>query len=144
MIPLSVALALKEAGLAWQPRLHDFFAIPDSTLADRLFVVSDMTIDVQQLIGQETITFNGAVEWSLDYILKADVVWVPTESQLREYLQDYLVDENQPALHLTGYTDSYRCQITYGAKSRLFSATTAGEAYGLALLFVLQQEASKL
>ncbi|MCZ7671505.1 MAG: hypothetical protein M5U34_32400 [Chloroflexi bacterium] len=42
MIPLTLALELKEAGLKWIPDLNDFFAIPYSDLDDRLFVMADM------------------------------------------------------------------------------------------------------
>jgi hypothetical protein len=47
MISLSLAVKLKESGLTWQPTLHDFFAIPQPELEDRLFVLSDMTIDIE-------------------------------------------------------------------------------------------------
>ncbi|MDX1614173.1 MAG: hypothetical protein R3300_07665 [Candidatus Promineifilaceae bacterium] len=141
MLSLALASELKEAGLVWRPALHDFFAIPSSDLEERVFVVADMTIDVQKLFGRDMITFNGAVEWSLDYIMIADVVWMPTEAQLRELLQDRLLAESQPAVALVGYLDGYQCQIQTADGPRTFEALTAADAYGAALLFLLDGSA---
>lgn len=138
MISLKLAIRLKQAGLSWQPELHDFFAIPQPELEDRLFVLSDMTIDIEPIFGWQAITFNGAVEWSLDYILTADVVWVPTESQLRDMLQELLLAEEQPAVQLTSAISGYHCQITYSGNLHDFEAPTASDAYGLALLFLME------
>jgi hypothetical protein len=138
MISLSLAVKLKESGLTWQPTLHDFFAIPQPELEDRLFVLSDMTIDIEPLFGWQAITFNGAVEWSLDYIMTAEVVWMPTESQLREMLQEFLLAEEQPAVQLLSSISGYQCQITFEGQIRDFEAATASDAYGRALLFLIQ------
>ena len=140
MISLALAIRLKQAGLTWQPELHDFFAIPQPELEDRLFVLSDMTIDIEPIFGWQAITFNGAVEWSLDYIMTADVVWVPTESQLREMLQELLLAEEQPAVQLMSSISGYHCQIIYEDTVHGFEAATASDAYGMALLFLLQGE----
>lgn len=139
MISLSLAIKLKREGLTWQPQLHDFFAIPDTELEKRLFVVSDMMIDVQQLFGNQMITFNGAVEWSLDYILMSDVVWMPTEGQLRQALEFSLLRENQPAVELVCLVDRYRCRIRYQGMSHEFNGQGASDAYGRALLYLLEQ-----
>lgn len=142
MISLSLAEQLKHAGLAWQPALHDFFAIPGTGLEYRVFVVSDMTIDVQRLLGEQIITFNGAVEWSLDYIMMGDVVWMPTEAQLRESLQERLPGNKQALLRLDCWSNSYRCHVTYQDQLHHFDAPDASEAYGLALLYLLQRQSS--
>ena len=94
MISLSLAMELKEAGLVWQPELHD--------------------------------------------IMKAEVVWVPTESQLREMLQERLLAEEQPAVQLISAISGYHCQITYDGDLHEFEAATASDAYGQALLFLIQ------
>lgn len=137
MLSLSLATELKEAGLEWRPALHDFFAIPTSDLQERVFVVADMTIDVQKLFGRDMITFNGAVEWSLDYIMMADVVWMPTEGQLRALLLERLMTQSQPAVTLVSYLDGFQCQIQTDDGLRTFEALTAADAYGAALLFLL-------
>ena len=140
MISLELARQLKEAGLQWQPALHDFFAIPQPELDERVFVISDMTIDVEKLFGRQTITFNGAVEWSLDFIMQAAVLWMPTESQLRELLQERLLMERQPAVQLDSSTDGYTCQIIYQGQACYFEAVQASNAYAKALLHLLQNE----
>jgi hypothetical protein len=137
MITLSLAAQLKEAGLTWKPKLHDFFAVPDGELQERVFVVSEMTIDVQQLFGRQLITFNGAVEWSLDYIMMIDVVWMPTEAQLRDMLQDRLLGAAQPSVQLLSFVDGYECRIRPEGEELTFEALSASEAYGLALLHLL-------
>ena len=137
MISLSLAIELKNAGLVWNPALHHLFAIPDSDLDQRVFVVSDMAIDVKRLFGQQAITFNGAVEWSLDHIMVDDVVWMPTEEQLRETLQQRLLGEPEPAIRLNSYCNRFRCMISFEGESLSFEAHTASEAYGLALLHIM-------
>ncbi|MCA9941684.1 MAG: hypothetical protein KC418_23755 [Anaerolineales bacterium] len=138
VIDLALARRLKEAGLVWTPSWHDFFAIPDSGLDDRVFVLSDMTIDVQIQQGWPALTFNGAVEWSLDYVLQADALWLPTESQLRHLLQVRLADAPQPAVTLLCHPDRFECRLALLAGGRAFTALEAVDAYGLALLFLLE------
>lgn len=138
MLSLEIALSLKKNGLIWNPQLHDFFALPDTELADRVFVVSDMTIDVQKLLGSQMITFNGALEWSLDYVFTADAVWVPTESQLRRLLQEYLLTEVQPVIELASWLNQTHCKIRFHGQWLNFTASDASDAYGKALDYVLQ------
>ena len=78
--------AMDAAGRAWQPRSGDRFVIPDRDLDDQVFVVSEMTIDVQQAIGGAIMKFNGTTEWALDSIAASEVLWLPREEQLRELL----------------------------------------------------------
>lgn len=139
MLSLSLALALKEAGLVWVPKLHDFFALPGTSLENRLFVVSDMMIDVQQLIGQQMITFNGAVEWSLDYITITDAVWIPTEDQLRNELWHRLQAETSSSVELSSSPGSHNCSVLFKGTSVSFGAFTASDAYAKALLYILSE-----
>ncbi len=132
MISVELARKLRDQGLDWVPALYDFFAIPDADLDDRIFVISDLTIDVETLAGHATIMFNGAVEWSLDYILSQDAVWLPTESQLRTLLGDNLVGLSRAD------GDAWRCELTFDGMSMVFSATDdPSECYGNALLHLL-------
>jgi hypothetical protein len=140
VISLRIATELKACGLVWQPSLHDFFAIPESDLDNRNFVVSDMMIDIHQLFGRQIITFNGAVEWSLDNIMMAEAVWMPTESQLRELVKGRLPNESDPSLQLLGQGGNYRCRITSGESTAIFKADDASDAYGMALLHFLQEQ----
>jgi hypothetical protein len=100
MLSLSTARRLKAAGLAWTPGLHDFFAIPDRGLDDRVFVISDVSVDIELLKGQSIVTFNGTSEWAMDYEVMSEVVWMPTEEQLRQQLEQRLAP-GSPALKLT-------------------------------------------
>lgn len=134
---MSVALAkeLRAAGLVWRPRQFDFFHIPDRDLDERLFVVADLSVDIQQLAdGIAAITFNGAVEWSLDYILQQDVVWVPTESQLRDRLGSRLRE-------LSFSDDRWTCTVEVDGRTERHQATSAEDAYGSALLSLIRTSA---
>lgn len=134
MLSVPLAKELRKAGLVWKPALFDFFHIPDRHLDDRKFVIADMSIDIQVLAdGIGAITFNGAVEWSLDYILTQDVVWLPTESQLRELLSDRFTS-------LERVDNGYRVRIGDENGGRHFDGPTAAEAYGWAVLSTLNQD----
>jgi hypothetical protein len=142
MIPLTLAQDLKAAGLVWRTNNYDFFAVPDRGLDDRLFVLADMMAYTELVQGWPVVAFHGTAEWALDYILTSEVVWVPTEEQLREALIDQLVytDGAAGGLILSGRAGSYRCEVEIGSQTLCFDAPTAGEAYGLALLSLLRQK----
>lgn len=144
MISLETAQALKNAGLTWRPQLHDFFAIPERGFDDRIFVLSDMTVAIEVLNGYPAITFNGAVEWSLDFIYQFDVVWLPREEQLQRLLMDHLA-QRQPAAepHFTLEIQPANCRLSLPAANGRpapspFEAAKAAETYAQALLFLLQ------
>jgi hypothetical protein len=139
MISLSTAQKLKVAGLTWTPALHDFFALPDRGLDDRVFVLSDMSVDMELLKGQSIVTFNGTSEWALDYELMSEVVWMPTEEQLRSALERRLAPGAQPTLKLIHAPDGYWCEIRFSGQALSFRATEASEAYAEALLYVLEK-----
>ncbi len=130
MISARLARQLSDQGLRWTPALHDRFMIPDRDLDDQVFVIADLTIDVENVAGHATIMFNGAVEWSLDYIFSQDVVWLPSEEQLRDLLADQFV-----ALART--RDGYRCDLVVDDVTIGFSAAGGPDAYGQALLHLL-------
>lgn len=80
---LSVLLTVQDR--PWQPAPGDRFVVPGRDL-DQVFVIADMTIEVQELHGGRLIRFNGTTEWALDSIDATEVVWLPWEHQLRELL----------------------------------------------------------
>lgn len=86
MITIDLARRLQAAGIAWHPQPGDRFALPDRGLDERVFVLSDMTIDVLELEGGPVIGFNGTVEWALDSVRFEEAVWLPHEAQLRDLL----------------------------------------------------------
>ena len=136
MIALKLASKLKEAGLEWQPALHDFFSVPFPDLDHRVFVLSDMTINQEVLKGWPALTFSGAMEWALDYVLTMEVVWLPTESQLRQRL----IALAQPdEMTLTYAGGGYELVLSEEGYREHFKAETAEEVYGQALLTILQR-----
>lgn len=139
MLSITLAEQLKDVGLVWTPTLHDFFILPGRDLDDQVFVISDMMVDVERLRNQHLITFNGAPEWAMDYVLVGDALWMPTETQLRDILEQLLLNEPPPTVRLTSTPDGYRCEIHWHGESRAFEAFGASEAYGQALLFVLDE-----
>jgi hypothetical protein len=138
MISLKLARELKRAGLTWRPRALDAFKIPDRDLDDKTFVISDMAIRVEMLQGFPTIMFQGAYEWALDYIWVNEVVWMPTESQLREAVETRLRKEQSPAMRLTSTPGGYVCEIRDRGTYQTFEGRDAETAYAQTLLYLLQ------
>lgn len=137
MLSLSTARKLKEAGLPWTPAVHDFFAVPDRGFDDRIFVISDIFANVEWLRGHLAVTFHGSVEWALDHVWVAELVWLPTEAQLREELERRLVTRRGPGVKLTGTVDGYVCELQVRGRCLRFEASDASEAYAAALLEVI-------
>ena len=138
MITLALALALKEAGLVWRTSVHDFFAIPDRDMDNRVFVLSDMMVTMELLRGWPAVVFHGTAEWALDYLLTYEAVWLPTESQLREQLEEELAVRNGRFRQLVRAEDGYNCELVLANNPLNFAAESASEAYGQALLHLLQ------
>lgn len=144
MIPLALAVELKQAGLVWRTSTYDFFAIPDHDMDERVFVLADMVAFTELVQGWPAVAFHGAAEWALDYIYSHEIVWLPTEEQLREALMDTIfklsdVMPKEGGIGLTSTRDGYQCAIAIDSQHHLFKAPTAAEAYAAALLFVLRQ-----
>ena len=136
-VSAELAQQLRSAGLKWKPSLHDFFMVPDTAVSDRHFVLTDMMANISVLQGHHAITFNGAVEWALDFVYLLDALWVPTEAQVRTQLMNRLPNKSL-ALRLTD--DEFECEVRPAEEPLVFSAPTAADAYGRALLFLLQQD----
>lgn len=130
MISVDLARELRDAGLDWEPHDGDRFVIPDRELDHHVFSISEMTVDVRPVPGGRQIAFNGAVEWALDAIMEYEVIWLPSEAQLREQL-----GMTFRTLERSGPT--YRCTIATRATAETHEATTAADAYGRALLSVI-------
>lgn len=138
MLSLSMARPLKETGLTWSPSTYDFFAVPDRGLDDHVFVISPMSVMTATWRGRRVVTFQGTLEWALDYVLLSEVVWLPTEEQLRSELERRLLSESQPSVQLQTTSDGYTCMIQFSGEAYTFNAFGASEAYAAALLHVLQ------
>lgn len=133
MTSISLALSLRDAGLVWHPEEADFFHIPDRGFGDRVFSISTMVVEVREVLGDRELAFNGTVEWALDSILKADVVWIPTEGQLRQLLGGKFV-----ALYRED-DGRQTCVARHDGLPTTFTAETAADAYGSALLAILSR-----
>ena len=139
MISPGLALQLKEAGLEWRPTKRDNFMLPGSELAHEIFTLNDQTILVEMIKGSSTVTFHGSAEWALDDILLADVLWMPSETQLRELIQQRL-NGDDTGLALSWSNGDYRCTLQHVQQEYYFVAAAAEDAYAQALLFLLQRE----
>ena len=133
MISLELARKLRDAGLVWNPGDGDRFVIPDRELDHHVFSISEMTVDVRVVPGGRQIAFNGAVEWALDAIMEHEVIWLPAEAQLRE-----LLGAAFNSLELVGST--HRCTATIGPVRRSYEAASAADAYGHALLALIESD----
>lgn len=142
MISLQLAQELKAAGLVWQAQNNDFFGIPDRGMDERVFVLSDVMANLELLQGWPAVAFHGAAEWAMDHIYTDEIVWLPTEEQLREALAAALEQRGATDLALQRINVGYRCMFTYHGGVTSYEAPTAGEAYARGLLTVLQSENS--
>ena len=139
MIKLDTAKKLKAAGLAWQPALLDFFAIPDRSMDEKVFVISDMLVTVDILQGMQVVSFQGASEWALDSLVTNETVWLPDESQLRQALEAALLGEGRPEFQLAGGLGGCRLTIHFHGQALVFEDADASEAYAAALLYCLEK-----
>ena len=140
MISMALAIELKAAGLLWRTKNYDFFVIPDHSLDDRVFVLADMVAFTELVQGWPAVAFHGAAEWALDYIYSHEIVWLPTEEQLREELVALWPERDGLGLRLElDAGGGYRVCVTSGGAERVFQGLTAGEAYAHALLYALTQ-----
>lgn len=137
-ISLELAQKLKNAGLVWKASIHDFFAIPGRDMDDRLFVITDMMAYLDLLRGWPVITFHGTAEWALDYIITSEVVWMPTEGQLRQELETLLQDDPEQSLVLQRRPGGYRLQVQFRGQQIQFEGQTASEVYGQTVLHLLE------
>jgi len=137
MISLPTANLLKGAGLRWRPALHDFFAIPERGLDERVFVIGDMLANLELLHGSVVVSFQGASEWALDSVLLSEVVWMPTEGQLRQAIEELLLGQGVNEFRLVGGLAGYRCEIRLPDGWRTFTGRDASEVYAQALLSLL-------
>ncbi|MCE3276574.1 MAG: hypothetical protein K0R13_2429 [Propionibacteriaceae bacterium] len=103
--------------LSWTPANGDMFFIPRPEIAESVFIVSDMVVELVVAGGESRFHFNGTVEWALDSVESNGVVWLPREDQLRETLGNYFLSPGK-AFHTEAEPD-------------------AADAYARAALYVL-------
>ncbi|HIT76098.1 MAG TPA: pilus assembly protein CpaE [Candidatus Avipropionibacterium avicola] len=91
MITATLARALQQAGLSWQPANGDRFVIAKPEMGDEVFHLADMTVEAHDLDTGIILAFNGTTEWALDSVAVEHTVWLPREAQLRDALGDRFV-----------------------------------------------------
>lgn len=131
MVPVELALQLREAGLRWSPARGDCFVLPHRGMDDDVFVLSDMTIEVHQFPTGSVIGFNGVTEWALDSVDQHDALWLPSESQLRDLL-------GRMFRRLDADESGFSVWIRTPDGEHRYTGDVPAEAYGRALLDVLR------
>jgi hypothetical protein len=132
MISTDLALALRDAGLAWRPRSGDRFQLDEPEFEADVFTVSEMTIEPREYPTGRILAFNGTTEWALDSVALEDALWLPHESQLRE-----LIGRSFRALRRLA--DTYEVEIAPAGETLVFEHPEPADAYALALLEVLRR-----
>jgi hypothetical protein len=130
VITVELAERLRAAGLPWKPASGDRFAIPDRDLDGQVFVVSEMTIETQQLETGGIVRFNGTTEWALDSIEQNAVIWLPHEAQLRALIGRHFV-------RLEAVPDGFVVVVEYDGQLVRHVDIDAERAYARALLSLL-------
>lgn len=131
MITVELARDLQDAGLIWSPLPGDRFVVARDSLAQDVFHLADMTVEVHQFVGGSVIGFNGVSEWALDSVSLDETVWLPREDQMRAVLGEAFVG-------LARTEDGYTVVVADRGERRDFSHADAEQAYGAALLAVLR------
>ena len=135
MITRELAVALRDAGLSWQPAEGDRFQLdlPEEVELEAeadVFTVSEMTIEARQTPSGTDLAFNGTTEWALDAVTLADAVWLPREDQLRDLLRGTF-------RALVRLDDAFRVEIEIAGAPLSFEHPDPSEAYGQALLALI-------
>ncbi len=132
MISTGLARQLRDAGLRWKPASGDRFQIDRHEFDADVFTVSELTIEAHEYPTGAALGFNGTTEWALDSVEVDDTLWLPREDQLRDLLRT--------AFRTLERTDEgYRVTIGIDEAERAFESVSAPEAYGLALLALLER-----
>ncbi len=130
MITLELALALRESGLEWHPAAGDRFTISAPEMAEEIFHLADMVIEVRHLEAGTIFAFNGTTEWALDSVEQDKTVWLPNETHLRIALGSAFAQ-------LTRDEGRHSVAVSIDGDTQMFSDPDVENAYGQALLAVL-------
>ena len=132
MISTELATRLRDAGLVWRPADGDRFRIDAPDLAADVFTVSTMTIEAHDFPTGTVLGFNGTTEWALDSVAIEDALWLPREDQLRDLLRSTFRG-------LRRTPDGFEVEVDLLGERRSFAADDAAEAYGRALLALVER-----
>ncbi|UYN83090.1 MAG: pilus assembly protein CpaE [Microcella sp.] len=132
MISTALARRLRDAGLRWRPASGDRFQIDRAEFDADVFTVSDLTIEAHEYSTGTVLGFNGTTEWALDSVELDDALWLPREDQLRDLLRASFRGLRRTA-------DGYIVTIDLDGEGREFESVSAPEAYGLAVMAMLER-----
>ena len=127
MLRLDLARELTTHCLVWWPQRGDRFVVPDRDMDEEVFVVSDLTVEVQEVPSGLVLGFNGTTEWALDSLKTDQVLWLPREDQLRELLGPRF-------RRLEAGDAGWRVVVAEGLEERAFEDQDVESAYALAVL----------
>lgn len=130
MISTDLAARLRDAGLVWTPVDGDQFQVQAPDLAGDVFTVSTMTIEAREYPTGTILGFNGTTEWALDSVAIEDALWLPREEQLRGLLRSTFRS-------LRRGDDGYEVEVELLGSTRVFTDPEPAEAYGQALLALM-------
>ncbi len=147
MISHSLALSLRDAGLVWKPATGDRFVITQPEMAGEVFVLSDMTVEVQSLPQGDVIGFNGTTEWALDSVEDSHALWLPREGQLRELLGGTFTSLTRSGTAgappgAPGAATTWTVRIELDGAALSFSADDVEDAYAQALFTLVTRATS--
>ncbi|WP_277212435.1 pilus assembly protein CpaE [Isoptericola croceus] len=131
MISTELATRLRDAGLTWKPTEGDRFHIDAPELAAEVFTVSTLTIEAHHFPTGTVLGFNGTTEWALDSVDIEDTLWLPREDQLRDLL-------GRTFRSMVRDGESYIVEADLLGQRRTFTATDPADAYGRALLALVE------
>ena len=135
MISTGLARRLRDAGLRWRPASGDRFQIDRAEFDADVFTVSDLTIEAHEYSTGTVLGFNGTTEWALDSVELDDALWLPREDQLRDLLRTAFRTLQRSA-------EGYVVTVELDGDRQEFENVSAPEAYGLALMAMLERVAA--
>jgi len=127
LISTELARALRDSGLEWRPAAGDAFRIDLVEADEEIYVLSDMTVEAHHFPTGTELGFNGTTEWALDSVPVDEALWLPHEHQLRALLG--------PAF--LSLTTGFSVEVVIDGDTQQFEADAAANAYGRALLALL-------
>ncbi|THG30148.1 pilus assembly protein CpaE [Naasia lichenicola] len=137
MISVPLARELRASGLRWTPESGDRFLVDQAEMLD-VYTVSEMTVEAHTFPSGTVLGFNGTTEWALDSVGVDDALWLPREDQLRAMLRGTF-----RSLRIgDGIDAEYTVSIVFQGTDREFTASTADDAYGRALLQLVSASSS--
>jgi hypothetical protein len=130
VLSVTLARALRDGGLRWDPAPGDRFVVADRDMDDEVFTLAEMTVEVHDIPDGQVLGFNGTVEWALDSVQVRDALWLPSEAQLRVRL-------GATFRRLEPVAGEWQVVLSLSGEERAFRARDAADAYGRALLYLI-------